>query len=45
MWNAVGVSKDIAIDVINGARRLYFGGALLFALFFRSCLFVVKVKF
>ena len=39
------VSKDIAIDVINEARRLYFGGALLSALFFRSCLFWEKVNF
>ena len=39
------MSKDIAIDVINEARRLYFGGALLSALFFRSCLFFLKVKF
>ena len=43
--NAVRVSKDIAIDVINEAIRLYFGGALLFALFFRSCLFLEKLIF
>ena len=32
--NAVRVSKVIAINVINCTRRLYFEGALLFALFF-----------
>ena len=42
---AVRVSKDIAVGNINGTSRLYFGGALLRALFFRSCLFLENVIF
>ena len=35
----VGVSKDIAIDGIDGHKRLDFGGALLPALFFEKVSF------
>ena len=36
----VRVSKDIALDVINEARRVFFGDALSPALFFEKCVFV-----
>ena len=43
--NAVGVSKDIDINVINDVRRLCFGGALLFALFLEKLFSLVKSSF
>ena len=33
---AVRMSKDVALDVTNEVRRLYFGSALLPALFFEK---------
>ena len=35
----------IAIDVIDDVRRLYFGGALLQALFFGKVIFLKKYVF
>ena len=34
--------EKIRLDVINEVRRLYFGGALLFALFFEKVCFLVS---
>ena len=43
--NAIGVSKVIPIDGINEVIRLYFGGALLFALILEKLTFLKKLIF
>ena len=43
--NETVVSKVIPIDGINETRRLYFGGALLFALILKKLTFLRKNDF
>ena len=43
--NLIRVWKDITTDVINEVIRLYFGGALLPPLFFRSSFFGEVISF